>query len=165
MRDHEIREISGGWTGTDETVRAIEELVRESLTDPLVVSEARDIVRFVPERDRDAELRAVSAYVRSKIRYTSETVETLATPHRMVEEIRKYGRTTGDCDEAVTLWLAFLRILGHRVRVRVVSQIPDGRANHIFGETFSASRGSWITDDTIVKKRPLGWSIPKEQIT
>ncbi|NIO27648.1 MAG: hypothetical protein GTO29_03735, partial [Candidatus Latescibacteria bacterium] len=43
-------------------------------------------------------------------------------------------------------------------------QRPDGKANHIFGQVFVKGRG-WITDDTIVKRKPLGWRIPKKKVT
>jgi len=161
---HEIVDLAEGWTGTDQTVDWVHKLVQESLLDPVVVTEARGIIRFVPERDKDAEIAAVSQYVRTKIRYTSESVETLSTPRYMVDEIRKHGRATGDCDEAVILWLALLRVLGHKVRVKVISQRADRRASHIFGQVLSPTRG-WLTDDTIVKRKPLGWCAPARSIT
>lgn len=161
---HEIVTLSGGWRGTRQTVGHIKRLIEQAILDPVVVLTAHDIVRHLPERDKDAEIEAISDYVRRNIRYTRESVETTKTPRLMIEEIRKKGRAVGDCDDAVTLWLALHRVVGSRVRVGVISQRKDKAANHIFGEVFSPDRG-WVTDDTVVKRKPLGWRAAPEKIT
>lgn len=155
----ELRDIADGWTGTDETVQAIYGLVNESLTDPLVVRAARAVVRNVPERDQLAESKAISAYIRSHVRYTRESVETLASPAEMVRDIQAHGRTTGDCDEFTTLSMAFHKIIGIPVRAVVISQREDKVASHIFGQAFIKGRG-WVTMDDIVKRKPYGWAAP-----
>lgn len=160
---YEVAQIGDGWTGTEQTVGRIQQLVEDSLTDPVVVRAARAIVSNVPERDKEGEIRAVSNFVRSKIRYVSEGIETLSTPRLMLDDIEKHGKASGDCDEFVTLWLSLLRVLGHEVRVKTVSQRKDGLANHIYGQVFS--RGRWVTDDTIVKRKPLGWEPPSKNVT
>ena len=161
---YEVRNIEGGWNGTDDTVQTIYSLVDQSLQDPVVVREARSIVRNVPERDKNAESKAISDYVRNNVRYTSETVETLSTPRLMIDDIHEYGKATGDCDESVTLWMALHRILGFQVRARVISQRDDKQASHIFGQVFIKGRG-WVSDDTIVKNKPRGWFPPMKYRT
>lgn len=163
--DYEVATLQDGWAGTDQTVATISRLVEDSLQDPVVVGLAHDVIRNVPERDRNAEMRAVSAFVRSNVRYTSESIETIKTPRLMADEIRRKGKAVGDCDDSVVLWAALLRVLGFRVRFSVVSQRPDGLANHIFGEVWSPTLNRWVTDDTIVKNRPLGWRIPAKEVT
>lgn len=158
---HEVINLSEGWSGTNQTVATIMRLVDDSLTDPLVVTTAQNIVRGVRERDRMGELRAVSAYVRSKVRYTNESIETLKTPRLMIQEIQKYGKAVGDCDDSVILWMALLKSVGHQVRAVVVSQRRDKAATHIYAEDFI--NGKWVTDDTIVKNKPLGWAVPERE--
>jgi hypothetical protein len=157
MPDYEIIQLEDGWSGTDLTVEKVIDLVNQSLTKPIVVLTARRIVQNVPERDRDGEIAAVSAFVRSKVRYTSEGIETLTAPWIMLSEIQKRGNFPGDCDESVLLWLALLKSLGFKARIDVISQRADKKANHIYGEVFSPTRG-FVADDTIVKNKPLGWA-------
>lgn len=161
---YEVVNLAEGWAGTDATVRKINEIVAASLVDPVVVQTARDLVRHLPERDKDAEIEAVSRFVRGKIRYTNEAVETISTPRVLLDEIRRHGRAVGDCDDHVVLWLALHRALGNRVRVKVISQRKNKRANHIYGQVWSPRRG-WVTDELIVKHRPLGWEVPARGVT
>jgi hypothetical protein len=161
---HEVIQLSEGWAGTDQTVAKAREMVNASLTDPLIVTTAQNIVRNVRERDKWTEVVAISNFVRSHIRYTNEGIETLKTPRLMLEEIERYGKAVGDCDDHVILWAALLRAVGFSVRYRVISQRPDQLANHIYGEVLVPGRG-WVGDDTIVKWRPVGWSAPPERAT
>lgn len=161
--DYELRTIGEGWTGTDDTVEQVYRLVNEAILDPVVVLEARNIVRYVPERDKDAESRAISAYVRKNLRYTKESVETLTAPATMIREIHKYGNFTEDCDGATLLWLTLHRAIGFQVRARVISQRKDGMASHIFGQVQIADR--WVTDDTICKNKPYGWEPPAKSMS
>ena len=161
---HEVVQLSRGWSGTNQTVEKIRQMVDESLTDPVVVLTAQNLIRHLPERDTDGEIQAVSNFVRRNIRYTHESIETLKSPRVLIDEIKRYGKAVGDCDDHVILWAALHKSLGNRVRFKVISQRRDKLANHIFAEVYSPKRG-WITDDTIVKNQPLGWKVPGKQIT
>lgn len=161
---YEVRQIPEGWAGTGATVAAIRQLVDRSLTDPAVVTTAQGLVRGVRERDRWGELQAVSAYVRRHLRYTNETIETIKAPSLAINEIQRSGSFVGDCDDAVTLWAALLRALGHEIRYVVVSQRADGEATHIWAEDNIPGRG-WVADDTIVKGKGLGWRAPAGAVT
>jgi hypothetical protein len=158
---HEVVDLPLGWAGTDMTVEWIERLVNDSLTDPIVVLTARDIVRGVQERDKIGESRAISAFVRSKLHYVNEGIETITAPADTLREIKKHGQFLGDCDDAVALWAALHRALGHPVRYAVVSQRRDGLATHIYAEVFVGGR--WTSDDTIVKYKPMGWKVPDRE--
>ena len=160
---YEVMQLAEGWDGTDQTVAKATELVRASLTDPVVRLTAEGLVRNLPERDKGAEIRAVSRFVRKNIRYTNEGVETIKTPRLLLDEIRTYGKAVGDCDDHVILWLALHKVLGQKVRIRVVSQRRNGVASHIFGEVLGP--GGWITDDTIKKDRKIGWEVPRGKRT
>lgn len=162
---YEVQQLSDGWDGTDETVDKIISMVADSLTDPVVRLTAENIVRDVPERDKTAEIEKVSRFVRNRIRYTNEGVETLKTPRFMLDEMRAKGKAVGDCDDHLMLWMAMHKVLGQKVRIKVVSQRKDGRASHIYGEVFNPDTKRWIADDTIKKDRRIGWSVPKEKRT
>ena len=100
---YEVKEIPGGFAGTDATVETMAQLIQDSLTDPVVVQTARNIVRSVEERDKDAEALAVREWILAHFRYVNEGVETISTPRVMLDEIRKYGAFSGDCDDVVVL--------------------------------------------------------------
>jgi Transglutaminase-like superfamily len=157
-------QLANGWQGTRLTVSNANALVEDGLTDPLVVATAQNLVRKLPERDQWAEAKAIDSFVKGKIRYTNEGIETIKSPGALLSEIKQYGKAIGDCDDHVILWAALHRALGHPVRFRVISQRPDKLANHIYGEVFIKGRG-WIADELIVKNRPLGWAIPKREVT
>lgn len=164
MVRHEVVDLPGGWRGTDMTVEWVNRLVEDSLTDPLVVLTAQNIVRHLPERDKDAEIAAISNFIRTKIRYTNEGVETLKTPHVVLSEIKQHGKAVGDCDDAVITWLALHRAVGSKARIKVISQRKNQIANHIYGQVWSPRRG-WVTDDTIVKHQPVGWEASQKNVT
>lgn len=159
----EVLEIPYGWRGTDATVGHIHRLVKESATDPVVRGVAEDVVRNVPERSPDEDIRAISRFVRSRLRYTNESIETLKTPRVICDEIRRNGKFVGDCDDAVTLWLALHNIIGTPTDIQVISQRRDGTANHIYGRAWNGHH--WIADDTIKKNRGLGWEAPRKVVT
>ncbi len=161
---HEIEMLADGWAGTDRTIEKMDSLADSGLTDPLVVTTAQNLVRHLPERDKLAEVQAISNYVRGKVRYTNEGVETLKSPRLMMNEIKKYGKAVGDCDDHVILWAAMHRALGNPVRFKVVSQKRDRTGGHVYGEVYARGTG-WIADDLIVKHKPLGWSIPERERT
>lgn len=155
---HEVVQLADGWPGTNTTVAIIARLVGEAQEDPVVRQTAENIVRGVDEYNKPAEIRAISNFVRRHVRYTNEGIETTKTPRVLVDEIAKYGRAIGDCDDMVTLWLALQRMVGTKCRLRVISQRQDGLANHIFGQAWDGRR--WISDDTIRKDKPIGWRVP-----
>lgn len=161
---YEVQQLRDGWPGTDHTVKTIVRLVNESVTDPVVRRVAENIVRDIPERDKLGEIRAISRFVRSRIRYTGEPVETIKTPRVLVDEIQRYGKATGDCDDHVVLALALHRMVGTQCDIPVISQRADGIANHIYIRCFVPGRG-WVTDDLIMKKEPLGWEPPSSKVT
>ena len=153
---YEVKEIPGGFAGTDATVETMAQLIQDSLTDPVVVQTARNIVRSVEERDKDAEALAVREWILAHFRYVNEGVETISTPRVMLDEIRKYGAFSGDCDDVVVLGGALQRALGHEVRIRVISQRPDKYFSHVFYEYLSPKKG-WVGQDLIMRKKPFGW--------
>jgi hypothetical protein len=158
-------QLAEGWDGTDQTVAKATQLVRESLSDPVVRLTAENIVRKLPERDKSAEIRAISRFVRKNIRYTNEGIETIKTPRLLLDEIRTYGKAVGDCDDHVILWLALHKVIGQKVRIKVVSQRKNKVASHIYGEVYNPDTEQWVADDTIKKNREMGWSVPFEKRT
>lgn len=159
----EVLEIPYGWRGTDITVGHIQRLVGESAKDPVVRMTAEDAIRNAPERNPDEDIRAISRFVRRHLRYTNERVETLKTPRLICDEIRRTGKFVGDCDDAVTLWLALHNVIGTPTDIQVISQRKDGTANHIYGRAWNGHH--WIADDTIRKQEGLGWEAPRRMVT
>ena len=154
--DYQVKDIRGGFAGTDETVATMMQLIEDSLQDPVVVQTARNIVRYTPERDKDAEAYAIREWILSHYRYCNEGIETISAPRMLIDEINQYGNFTADCDDVTVLGAALQRALGHTIRIRVVSQRPDKYFSHVFYEYLSPKYG-WVGMDLIMRKKPFGW--------
>lgn len=91
---------------------------------------AQQITRDLRQRDFPAEVDALHAFVRDRVRYVRDIrgVETLQTP----EATLRIG--SGDCDDKSTLLAALLEALGHPARLHAVGAAP-GSYYHVYVET------------------------------
>jgi hypothetical protein len=151
--------LSGGDTGTAETIAVIRQLVDEGIKDPEVNRAAIGIVKAAGVRpfDFDGEQRAIYNFVLKQIRFTRDIAgkETLRTP-REILAIR-----AGDCDDKSILIAALLGTIGHRVRLVTVKANPlaPGLFSHIYPEVYS--RGRWVALDAARRDPALGRSPTK----
>lgn len=146
----------------DERVARIHDQMISGTADPKVYALARAVLSrkcgdsfCVPEKDSLAEIRAVFAEVRSRIRYTWDPVDydAFQTPGKTLE------LATGDCDDMVSLLGAMLRSIGYKVRSRVVWTKGFSTWNHIY-LLVQLPTGEWMALDATVDK-PAGWEVPK----
>ncbi len=105
-------------------------------------------------RSRAAELRAAGggaralrAYVDRVFRFVPdpEGVELLKTPELMLEEVRRTGEASGDCDDAAILSAALALELGYQVRFIVLGFKLGGDYGHVY--TDISSGGPWLELD------------------
>lgn len=161
MSAYEIQ-IPHGDPGIDRTLREMKRLALAAAKDPVVIDWAHGIVRYVPERDADAEAGAFLAWVRRNTRYTHDpvSVELVKKPRRMIEEWQKHGTIVADCDDQVTLLAAGLEVVGVPTRFVVVAAQPGANEySHVLIEYQSPKRG-WTSMDPIVRGTGLGWFPP-----
>lgn len=147
-----LGQLPSGSAGIAETLKIMVRLAREYKKDVGVREVAARLVRNVPQYDTLGEVRALHAFVRDCIRYTSDIrgVETVQTPRATLE------MAVGDCDDKSTLLAALLESIGRPARFVAIGM--NGRAlSHVLVET-RAGKG-WIPLETI---RPVeaGWSPP-----
>lgn len=147
----------------DERVARIHDQMISGTADPKVYALARAVLSrkcgdtwCVPEKDSLAEIRAVFAEVRSRVRYTWDPVDydAFQTPGKTLE------LANGDCDDMVSLLGAMLRSIGYKVRSRVVWTKGFSTWNHIY-LLVQLPTGEWMALDATVDK-PAGWEVPKE---
>lgn len=149
----EIRQISGGDRGADETVQAIKEAARRDAAHPSIRLLALELVRDLFPYDHRAEIETLHAFVRDEIRYTPDIhgLETVQTP-RLTLEVG-----SGDCDDKTALLASLLFAVGRRVRYVLARTDPRvSRFTHVYLET--PFQGRWIALDTIRPGKPAGWS-------
>lgn len=109
---HLVSALPSGNAAALRTLKAMRILVRRCKTDLALRELAMQIVRPLAQRDYAAEIRALHAWVRDRIRYVRDIagVETLHTPRRIVEQ----GQ--GDCDDKALLLATLLESIGHKTR-------------------------------------------------
>lgn len=139
------------------------ELVRENRTLPLVRARAEDAVTGVSAGDRLAELRAVYDWIAARADYRRDPngAEWLQAPWSVLAcQIDEGVRPQLDCDDLTSLSLAMLEALGHDTAFRVVSQLPTGEFNHVYGLAYVGPVA--VRVDLVDAYRPPGWSAPAE---
>lgn len=145
--------LSGGEAGTLQTVASMIQIAQSESATEAVRMAAEDAVRGVTPRNYRAEARAVERWVRDHIRYTRDglRVETLKTPLRMLNEIRRYGKTCADCDDSSILTAALLLAIGHAPAFEVVGrgEVPQHVMvyDHTAGITLDSTIGETITGE------------------
>ncbi len=141
-------------------------LVRENRTLPFVRARAEDAVAGVPAGDRVAELRAVYDWITARADYRRDPngAEWLQAPWAVLAcQIDEGIRPQLDCDDLTDLALAMLESLGHDTAFHVVSQLPTGEFNHVYGLDYIGAVA--VRVDLVDAYRPRGWSAPAETRT
>jgi len=157
--------LSGGFRGTDETVRLMSKMAmgRYGARSPKIRALAINILREakVPEKNYRAEMVAIHNWVRDRIRYTKDVAgqETLSYP----EEIA-FNTMAGDCDDKSILEIALLAAVGIVTRIKVIGVTPTSYS-HVYIQARPGPPGSaWVSLDPIMKDKPAGWEAPKSVV-
>jgi transglutaminase-like putative cysteine protease len=118
-----------------------------------------DLVRGLPARDHRGELERLFEFVRDRIEYRLDPLDT----ERVQDPVATLELGSGDCDDKVVLLAALAGSLGHLSRF--VAQSSDGHTfDHVYLET-DAGRGWVALDPTadghggVVRAAP-GWRNP-----
>lgn len=131
--------------------------LHEGVTDVGIRRIAEAIVKGVPARDYLGEIKAVTAWVRAKTRYTRDPygAELIRHPKRMIADYFQTGQMALDCEESATLLASLLGSLGHNTRVLLIDSSPYTKdITHAIPQV--EYNGKWIFLET-TKNVPLGW--------
>lgn len=117
----------------------------------LVHSLKNHIVRELQPKDYLSEILAVRNFAAERIRYSNDalTVEQVQDPERISDQIIKFGRAVGDCDD-LALWIATIcRQLGREAQFVTVGFGARGRYSHVFTRVKEPKSGQWIVCDPV----------------
>ena len=117
----------------------------------LVNSLRNTIVRDIWPKDYLGEMLAVRNFAIERIRYTNDAlgVEQVQDPERITEQIVKYGRAAGDCDDLATWIAALCRQLGRDTQFVIVGFDKPGHFSHVFARAKEPKSGQWIVLDPV----------------
>lgn len=118
MTTSRVVDLPSGEAGTDRTVEEMCRIVKQSLTDPLVVDRARSIVAECPPRDNACRVLRIRRWLGMNFQFERDPVglELVMTPRLMLERIAGGRVVQGDCDDAATLAAAMGMAVGLRAR-------------------------------------------------
>lgn len=150
---HVLADLPAGVDGVRATLREMVKLARHYQKDVGVVTLARRLTQSLPEKDYAAEVAALQAFVRDRIRYVRDPrgAEMVQTPKRTLE------MRCGDCDDKATLLAALLESIGAPARFVAIG-VGGGPYSHVLAEARVGSR--WIPLEAIVPGVGPGWMPP-----
>jgi hypothetical protein len=141
------------FTGPADTVA---EMIRACLgprgeQSTLVRSLKDHIVRYVQPKDYLSEILAVRFFAAEYVKYSNDAVgvEQVQDPERMVEQINKFGKAVGDCDDIALFMGALTRQLGRETEFVTVGFGVPGHYSHVFTRVKEPKSGIWIVIDPV----------------
>jgi hypothetical protein len=158
-RETFVSPLPSGDAATALTLTHLRSFVVQSQTSDLAHAAVQDALRAVPEKNPQAEVSALLAWVRAHYRYTQDPVEVelVRDPRYSLRAIQREGRFFGDCDDASVLLATLLETAGYSTRF--VVQGADGEPyQHVLVEV--ELDGQWTPADVTNRSAALGWRSP-----
>jgi hypothetical protein len=155
-----------GNAGSIYTAKQIARLIKEGTNDfnmrQHVVGE---MLRGVPEKDKEAEIYAIHEWVRNNLTYRHDPVGVdLVIGAPKILEMVKSGVSGFDCDDMVVFEGAALRIAGIPVDLVILKSNASNpnSYSHIYLMAYDLKKGKAIPLDPIMKgiTTPAGWEAP-----
>ena len=139
--------------GPADTVRAmIDAIVGPRGEQSTLVRGVKDhIIREVQPKDYYSEILAVRYFVHEKCKYSNDAlgVEQVQDAERMCDQIVKFGKVIGDCDDCAVLMATLCRQLGREVEIIIVGFGRQGSYSHVFVRVKEPKSGKWIVLDPV----------------
>jgi transglutaminase-like putative cysteine protease len=147
-----IMPLTSGLAGIKETLRYMRIFVDQYKTHQNIRELALQLTRGIPQKAYTEEARALTDFVKNKIRYTRDVngIETVQTPLKTLE----YG--AGDCDDKATLLAALLESIGFETRFHAMG-FKRNDVSHVLLEC--DINGTWVSLETTEPVR-MGWLPP-----
>jgi hypothetical protein len=151
-----VKPLRSGDAGTDDTVRAMESVVKAALTDLQVRDTAVRVVARAGVRPKNyvGEVNAIFQFVRDRVRYVKDPVG-VELVHSPTEVLK---RMAGDCDDKAVVLSALLQAVGHKTRFEVVAVRP-GEFHHVTVRVLLG--GKWVPLDPTIEQATPGWEHPR----
>jgi hypothetical protein len=151
--------LQTGDAGVKQTLHVIRQLVDDAVKDPFVNRAAIEIVRGVPQFDRNAKAQAIYNAAAQRFMYVEDPVGPFG-PKETLRPVRTLLQIwAGDCDDASTLIASLLGTIG--IPSRLVTIAADASSpndfSHIYPEA-EISPGNWIAMD--IARPNSGYGIP-----
>lgn len=153
-----LETIESGAPGLRAKLERMRELVGAAVRDPAFRADVAGIIRHVPEKDHDGEIRAIVDHVRGGIRYMRDPydpqgLELFTDPVLMLADVAA-GTAAGDCDDHVLLAASMLGVAGYPTRFAIGGLPPDDY-RHIWIDVLHPRRG-WVPVELTGKQMPIG---------
>ena len=139
--------IAGGDFGSRQTLGKMRGLVNRALTDPTVITTAKDVVAYVPPGDFEGQAMAIGSWLAEHFQFVRDPlgVELLHEPRYMLQVIDRRAFFSGDCDDAAVLGAALAKAVGLRARFRAIGFRRGGLLSHVIADVWTP-RG-WVQYD------------------
>lgn len=145
-------------TNIDDRIELLMQEIDAGVADPVVRQILGQILKTVPPKDHEGELRAIFNWVRKNIRYTHDPYnrELFQRPRRAIE------LGLGDCDDQTIVTASMASSIGFPIRLRVIG-VNNSEPEHIYPVAGlpPQSPTGWIPMDASVDE-DMGWEYPRE---
>jgi transglutaminase-like putative cysteine protease len=123
-------------------------LVVESMKDPVVLEEAKRVIRSAGGKNRFSQAHAIASHMQSVMHFVRDPyqIETLHTPRYMIDRYIPHGIFEADCDDYAILSAALAKAVGLKT-VFVIMGFLDQSAPwaHVF--TMAETERGWVPFD------------------
>jgi len=144
----EQKTLPHGDAGAYTTLREMKRLVVESMKDPVVLEEAKRVIRSAGGKNRFSQAHTIAAHMQSVMHFVRDPyqIETLHTPRYMIDRYIPHGIFEADCDDYAILSAALAKAVGLKT-VFVIMGFLDSRAPwaHVF--TMAETERGWVPFD------------------
>lgn len=154
-----LASLSGGDTGTHQTVSLMRQQAREGAIDPVVRETAARAVFGVPGSDGTMQARILRDWVASRTVFLADPLytEALHQPAAVVRHILRRGVIQLDCDDVAMLTAALGLSIGLRARFIVVGfRSPAAPFQHVWCDLSGPRREAWVTVDPTRPSQAIG---------
>lgn len=123
----------------------MQNVARQSLEDPAIVSLAADIVAEVDGRDTLGQIAAIRSWLARYVRFLPDPRidgDVIRTPAALLSQLGRVGYMQGDCDDVSTLAATLGQAVGLNARFVTLGFDPVGPYTHVFCE-LEDETGQW----------------------
>lgn len=153
--DSTFHQIRGGIAGVYDTLTNLARVRDKSAQNLRFRALAETLIRGnIINDDQMAQALALLSYVKDKITYVRDPQawEYVKAPELILDEIEKYGRAMGDCDDHVLFYNTLLSSLGFQTKFVAVKINGSPMFNHVVSGVLVKKK--WVDLDPCAKLRP-----------
>jgi len=152
--DHSREYISGGNSGTRQTIKRMRDLVSHGKRDFRVRKKLHEIIGHCPRKDYYCYAKAVFDFCQRDIQYVFDPngVELIESPFAILES------KVADCDSIVVLFATLCEQMGLRTQYVTIKADPSRPSDfsHVYAQVMVPGKG-WVSADPTMG-HPFGWT-------